>query len=183
MVAWLVSMKQTHPIFAHTFCLQKYRQYLSLGHIEEKNGKMELYPFYVCKRCSAMHSILFWTFIRSENIRLRKKKCKKNDENKQNSMEYRAAKKHSRNDVISSKDRQWWKSNAMHHWALFNLCVVVVFRLFLYCFSLFLYCIYLQMQCNATKKSGSVTQMNLIVDSGALLVYPIIGLPWNNVWS
>lgn len=53
-------MKQTHPIFAHTFCLQKYRQYLSLGHIrEKKNGeKIELYPF-LCAN-DAQQCILFY---------------------------------------------------------------------------------------------------------------------------
>lgn len=41
----------------------------------------------------------------------------------------------SRNNVISPEDRQWWKSNVMHHWALFHLfgCCVFVSSILLVC--------------------------------------------------
>lgn len=80
----------------------------------------EIVSILCCKRCSA---IPFFTFIHTVFWYAWKRRTTHGKWKKTNKIEL-MGKKPSRNDVISSKDRQWWKSNAMHHWALFHLYVV-----------------------------------------------------------
>lgn len=119
-------------VLVHIFCFEKYRQYLSLGHMKWNREKQNESVSILCAQAmlsNAMHSMLFCTLIRIGKMYTYEKKRDQSDKKTKSIGKWDREKKHPRNDVISSKDRQWWKSNAMHHWALFHLCVAVVFVL------------------------------------------------------
>lgn len=123
------------------------------------------------QQCNALDSILY-THSYWKNAHIRQKSTTKTIK-KQNPLENGTEKKkHPRNDVISSKDRQWWKSNAMHHWALFHLCVAVVFVISVSFFLPFVILLIYPVSNAMRKKQKStdyVKQMNLIVDSGGIV--------------
>lgn len=84
---------------------------------------MKLYPFYVQTMLSnsvlCIHSKLWYAITKKEKEREREDENKKQIQTK---IEWNTKKKKcSRNEAISSKDRQWRKPNAMLHWALFYL--------------------------------------------------------------
>lgn len=149
-------------VLVHIFCFEKYRQYLSLGHMKWNREKQNESVSILCAQAmlsNAMHSMLFCTLIRIGKMHTYEKKRDQSDKKTKSIGKWDREKKHPRNDVISSKDRQWWKSNAMHHWALFHLCVAVVFVISVSFFYPSLYCLFTQFQMRCEKNERNQPTM------------------------